>query len=165
MGRPGLSNLWIRIIFSRSKILSPKLFLVGLVFDYHHQGRQYSELTRKHFWSETVDSRETIFSKPPGGLLRVCGSMSGSGKRPDPVKIPEEQADECRRRGPDQQARRQVVRNASWSRDYPTRAQLWFQHDNFLKGLFQSVKPFSCYVSHHVGPMSGRHRVHVGPTR
>ena len=37
--------------------------------------------------------------------------------------------------------------------------------EKFLKFLcFQSIRPFSCYISDYVGPTSGQQRAHVGPT-
>ena len=41
--------------------------------------------------------------------------------------IPEEHADECRRRGPDELARRQLVRNVSSADELPMRTCMLYQ--------------------------------------
>ncbi len=39
-----------------------------------------------------------------------------------------------------------------------------FKPEKFLKLLFQFVRPFSCYISDHVGPTSGQQRADIGFT-
>ena len=39
-----------------------------------------------------------------------------------------------------------------------------FKPEKFLKLLFQFVRPFSCYISDHIGPTSGQQRADIGFT-